>query len=263
MTERLQKILAQAGVASRRKAEELILDGHVRVNDAIVTELGTKVDPARDRIFVDDRLVRVETPIYVMLNKPRGYISDADNTADKPSALGLVNVSERLYPAGRLDWNSEGLLFLTNDGELAFRLTHPRYEHRKEYLVIVAGEPGEKALASLRRGINSEGEWLRADKVERLARNQWYGEASRDQTWLKFALHEGKKRQIRRMCAAVGHPVKRLIRTRIASLKLGSLKTGNWRMLTSREVDELKASLNLKSKIRNQKSEDDTLHHRN
>jgi pseudouridine synthase len=199
--------------------------------------------------------VHIESHLYIILNKPRGYVSDTDETSEHPPAVELVQVPERLYPAGRLDWNSEGLLFLTNDGELAFRLTHPRYEHTKEYLVLVAGEPDEKALASLRRGISSEGEWLRADKIETMGRHQAYGEAGRDETWLKFILHEGKKRHIRRMCSAVGHPVKRLIRTRIATLKLGGLKQGKWRALTAQELAELKTSLAARPKARRPRPE--------
>lgn len=242
-TERLQKIIAQAGIASRRQAEQMILDRLVRVNDRVVAELGAQADPLVDKIFVNDVQVHIERHVYIILYKPRGYVSDKDDTAEHPHALELVNVPERLYPAGRLDWNSEGLMFLTNDGELAFRVTHPRFEHTKEYLVLVAGDPDDKALASLRRGISSEGEWLRADKIETAGRHQAFGEAGRDETWLKFIMHEGKKRQIRRMCSAVGHPVKRLIRTRIATLKLGGLKPGKWRVLTAHELTELQASL--------------------
>lgn len=246
MMERLHKVLAQAGVASRRKAEELILAGRVQVDGKEVRELGTKVDPASSKIVVDGRPIKgQESAAYVLLNKPRGYVSDTDVTADRPSALELVDVPARLYPAGRLDWNSEGLLFLTNDGDLAFRLTHPRYEHQKEYLVLVMGHPDDAAIEKMQRGIHSEGELLRADQIARAGRHQAYGEAGRDHSWLRIVLHEGKKRQIRRMCSAIGHPVRRLIRTRIGPLKLGDLAPGKWRRLTGRELAELKTTLKL------------------
>jgi len=163
MMERLQKILAHAGVASRRKCEELIVTGRVRVNGAVVTELGTKADAARDRIEVDGVPIRLETKTYVILHKPRGYLSDLDEERGKPLAIDLVPTRERLFVAGRLDANSEGLLLLTNDGALAHRLTHPRYAHEKEYLVLVAGEPDDATLARLQKGVWYAGEKLRAD----------------------------------------------------------------------------------------------------
>ncbi|HZQ09597.1 MAG TPA: pseudouridine synthase [Anaerolineae bacterium] len=240
MRERLHKILAQAGVASRRHAEELIVAGRVRVNGKVVAELGTQVDPEHDTILVDNQPVAVESKAYYLLNKPRGYISDRDETADNKTALDLVPDGRRMFAAGRLDLTSEGLLLITNDGELANRLTHPRYEHEKEYLALVFGTPDDKTLERLERGILYEGEWMRADRVERAGRHQPFGEAGRDETWLRIILHEGKKRQIRHMCAAVGYPVKRLIRVRIGSLLLGKLKPGEWRALTSAEVAQLR-----------------------
>ncbi len=250
--ERLHKVLAHAGVASRRKAEELVLAGRVRVNGKLVTELGIQVDPARDHIVVDGRPARVEHKTYVILHKPRGYLSDraAEETASrerqhKPTALDLVPARERLYAAGRLDANSEGLLLLTNDGELAHRLTHPRFEHEKEYLVLVQGVPNAAALARLRKGVWHEGEMLRADSVAvapelgEQARLHHWDKMARDQTWLRFVLHEGKKRELRHMCAAVGYPVLRLIRVRIGSIELGTLPIGQWRTLNTREVQAL------------------------
>ena len=238
--DRLQKILAHAGIASRRKAEELILEGHVRVNGKTVTELGTKADPARDEIQVDGKKIRVEKSVYVILHKPKGYLSDLDEGRGKPLALDLVPGSERLYPVGRLDANSEGLLLLTNDGELAHRVTHPRYGHKKEYLALVEGEPPPPALEKLQKGIWYDGEMLRADRAERAGKHQRFGNAHVGQSWLKIVLHEGKKRQVRHMCAAVGHPVVRLIRTRIGSVELGSLPVGQWRALSNRELEQLK-----------------------
>jgi 23S rRNA pseudouridine2605 synthase len=240
MMERLQKLLAQAGVASRRHAEELIVAGRVRVNGKVVTELGAQADPERDTILVDNQPVTIESKAYIILNKPRGYISDRDDTADLKTALDLVPDGRRLFAAGRLDLLSEGMLFLTNDGELANRLTHPRYEHEKEYLALVYGAPDERTIERLEKGILYDGEWMRADNAERAGRSQEYGEAGRDETWLRIVLHEGKKRQIRHMCAALGHPVKRLIRVRMGALRLGHLKPGEWRKLSRDEIEQLK-----------------------
>jgi pseudouridine synthase len=243
MEERLQKVLANAGVASRRKCEEMIAAGRVSVNGRVVTQLGTRVDPDRDEIAVDGEVIRLEKKLYILLHKPRGYISDTDDTADKRPALDLIPFKERLYPAGRLDANSEGLLFLTNDGELAHHLTHPRYEHEKEYLALVVGDPDESVLLRLRKGIWFEGERFRADRVERAARHQRFGVADHGETWLKIVLHEGKKRQIRHMCAAVGHPVLRLIRVRMGPLELGRLRAGEWRAVTTKELTQLHKTL--------------------
>lgn len=239
--ERLQKLLAQAGVASRRHAEEMILAGRIRVNGSVVTELGTQVDPERDTILADNQLVTVEAKAYYLLNKPRGYISDRDETAQLKTALDLVPDGLRMFAAGRLDLTSEGLLLITNDGELANRLTHPRYEHEKEYLALVHNMPDDGDLERLERGILYEGEWLRADRAELAGRHQQFGEAGRDEAWIRLVLHEGKKRQIRHMCAAVGHPVKRLIRVRIGPLSLGKLKPGEFRKLTADEVAQLQS----------------------
>lgn len=253
--ERLQKVLAHAGVASRRKCEELILAERVRVNGKIVAELGTKVDPDHDRIEVDGGPVHAEKKVYVVLHKPKGYLSDVESdldpqagpaARDKPLAVDLVPVRARLYPAGRLDANSEGLLLLTNDGELAHRITHPRFQHEKEYLALVEGEPTEEALRRMREGIWFEGDRLRADsaKVVRhlgeLAHRQNWGEARRGETWLRIILHEGKKREVRHLCGAVGHPVRRLIRVRIGPIELGALPVGEWRPLDDRELTELR-----------------------
>ena len=245
MEERLQKTLAHAGVASRRKCEELILQGRVRVNGQVITQLGTKVDPARDIIEVNGRPIAPEDKVYILLHKPRSYLSDTLGFRGRPSALSLTPDDERLYPAGRLDAESEGLLLFTNDGDLAHRLTHPRYEHEKEYLALVVGKPTEATLRRMRKGVERDGQTLRADAVERLerlgpdARSHGWEEAPKGMTWLRVLLHEGKKRHIRRMCDALGHPVRRLIRVRIGPLELGDLPVGKWRYLTKRELKEL------------------------
>ena len=238
--ERLQKILARAGVASRRKSEELILAGRVRVNGKIVSELGTKVDPNHDCVAVDGAAIRIEKKTYIVLHKPRGYLSDTSAERGRRLAVNLVPSGERLYAAGRLDANSEGLLLLTNDGDLAHRITHPRFEHAKEYLALVEGDPDDATLAKLRKGVWYDGEVLQADHIERVARHQQFGNADHGQTWIKIVLHEGRKRQIRHMCTASGHPVLRLIRTRIGPVELGTLPAGKWRALSAREVCALK-----------------------
>ncbi len=243
--ERLHKVLAHAGVASRRKAEELILARRVRVNGQLVTELGTQVDPERDRVEVDGRPVRAERKIYLALNKPRGYLSDRDEGQDRPTALDLVPSRERLYAAGRLDLNSEGLLLLTNDGDLAHRITHPRFEHEKEYLALVEGTPGADALAGMQKGVRYEGGLLRADAVQiisdpgELARRYKLPPPARNESWLRVILHEGKKREVRHLGAALGHPVKRLVRVRIGPVQLGALPPGEWRGLQEQEIREL------------------------
>lgn len=245
MPERLQKVLAQAGVASRRQAEDMILEGRVRVNGHVVRELGTQVEPETDQIQADGKPVRIENKVYVILHKPRGYLSDRDETADKPSALELVSSKERLYAAGRLDANSEGLLLLTNDGALAFRVTHPRYEHEKEYLVLVEGKPTEQSMDRMVKGVHYGGERFRADSVEivkrlgEMARKHHWKEAQGNETWLRVVLHEGKKREIRHMCASLGYPVKRLIRVRIGPVELGDLPVGKFRDLDLTKVKEL------------------------
>jgi 23S rRNA pseudouridine2605 synthase len=244
--DRLQKVLAHAGVASRRKAEELIQQGRVRVNGQLVTELGTQVDPVHDRVQVNGKVIHTERKTYVILHKPRGYLSDRDEEHPIPSALDLVPSPERLYAAGRLDVNSEGLLLLTNDGELANRVTHPRYEHEKEYLVLVEGVPTQETLNRLLSGVSYEGELLRADSVMvvhnlgRAALEQHWKAAGQNESWARIVLHEGKKREIRHMCAAIGFPVKRLIRVRIGPIRLGDLPSGKWRELDYREVLDLK-----------------------
>lgn len=245
MMERLQKVMAHAGVASRRKCEEMIRARRVTVNGRVVTEPGAKVDPQRAVITVDGRPIAREKKVYILLHKPPGYLSDAQDFRGRPSALNLVPNGARLYPAGRLDARSEGLLLLTNDGELAHRLTHPRFQHEKEYLVLVEGRPSRATLRQMLKGVEYDGDLLRADSVEcveRLGREAFvhgWEPKPKGLAWLRVVLHEGKKRHIRHMCAAVGHPVRRLIRVRIGLLKLGTLKSGKWRYLTEREVKVL------------------------
>ena len=236
--ERLQKVLAHAGVASRRASEALIEQGRVTVNGQTVTVLGFKVDPRRDVIAVDGQ--RLPKPsaklIYIMLNKPRDVLTTVSDDRGRQTVVDLIDVEERVYPVGRLDLKSEGLILLTNDGELAEKLTHPRSHLEKEYLVLVAGRPSTPTLAQWRRGeIEVEGKPVGRAVVERL-------KIEGDNTWLKIILTEGRKRQIREVAKALGHPVRKLERVRIGPIKLGHLKPGRWRHLNSVEVQRLKAA---------------------
>ena len=230
--ERLQKVLADRGVASRRSAEELIRTGRVSVEGRTVTVLGTKVDPA-SRIEVDGRAVRPpRRHRYLMLHKPAGVLSTARDERGRATVVDLVGARERLYPVGRLDADSEGLLLLTDDGEWAQRLLHPRYGHEREYEVTVAGSAGEDALAALCRGVRLEEGVARA-VVASAAPGRGDG------TVLRLVVRTGWKRQVRRMCAAVGLRVVRLRRVRLGPLRLGALQAGRWRELTRREVASL------------------------
>ncbi|MBI2955360.1 MAG: rRNA pseudouridine synthase [Chloroflexi bacterium] len=227
--ERLHKALAQAGVASRRASEEMIRQGRVAVNGRVVVELGTKVGP-EDVITVDGRPIKPQTrKVYLMLNKPMGYVTTASDEFDRPTVMALVASQVRLFPVGRLDVDSEGLLLLTNDGDLAYRLTHPRFGVEKEYLALVDGNPTEKELEKLRQGVMLDDRKTAPAIVERLKKGP-------EGTWLRLIIHEGRKRQIRRMLVSVGYNVSRLIRVRVGPLRLGDLPSGQSRPLTREEI---------------------------
>ncbi len=239
--ERLQKVLAHAGIASRRASETLIEQGRVTVNGQTVTVLGFKVDPQRDVIAVDGQPLSKSSnkSVYIMLNKPRDVLTAASDERGRRTVVDLVEAEERIYPVGRLDLKSEGLVLLTNDGELAQKLTHPRSHVEKEYLVLVAGRPSTPTLIRWRRGeIEVEGKPTERAIVERL-------KLEGDNMWLKIILTEGRKRQIREVASTLGHPVIRLERVRIGPLKLGHLKPGKWRHLNPVEVEQLKRSVKL------------------
>ena len=236
--ERLQKVLAHAGIASRRASEVLIQQGRVSVNGQVVTQLGTKVDPRRDVITVDGQPLSkpVEKLVYIILNKPRNVLSAANDDRGRTTVVDLVDVPERVYPVGRLDLQSEGLILLTNDGALADRLTHPRYHIEKEYQVLVTGTPSNQTLARWRRGeVELEGRPTASAWVERL-------KTEGDDVWLKVILTEGRKRQIREVARLLGHRVKKLERVRLGPIKLGRLQQGKWRHLSVAEVQRLKAA---------------------
>jgi pseudouridine synthase len=232
-SERLQKVLAHAGIASRRKAEDLILQGRVVVNGQVVTELGTKVDPSRDDIRVDGRRVQaVARRVYLLLYKPRGFLSTMEDERGRKALGDLVAAPQRVYPVGRLDANSEGLILLTDDGELANLLTHPRYKHEKEYRVLVNGHPTDETLRAWRRGVQLDGQPTSPARVDVLQKQK-------DSTLLRIVMHEGRKRQIRSVAALLGHPVRELKRVRLGPLQLGTLAAGQWRYLTDREIHQL------------------------
>ncbi len=231
---RLQKALADRGVASRRRAEELIAAGRVRVDGETVTTLGTRVPPGA-RIDVDGRPTRAARHRYIALHKPAGVLSTARDERGRRSVVDLVDARERLYPVGRLDADSEGLVLLTNDGEWMERVLHPRYGHEREYDVTVVGDLGGSAVALLRRGVRLEEGVARAERVQVRSRAGATGR-------LRLVLRTGWKRQVRRMCAAVGLRVTRLVRVRIGGVTLGRLRAGEWRELASAEVRALAAA---------------------
>jgi 23S rRNA pseudouridine2605 synthase len=237
--ERLQKVLAHAGVASRRHAEALITAGRVTVNGAVVRELGTRVDPAHDEVRVDGAPLRPPAAhTYVLLNKPRDAVTTARDPQGRRTVLDLLPPelrTRRIYPVGRLDRETEGLLLLTDDGDLALRLTHPRYALPKVYEALVAAEPPWAALDQLRRGMDLPGD----ERPTAPARARVLG-ADREGTWIEVEIHEGRNRQVRRMLDEVGYPVLRLRRVRVGPLALGSLRPGAWRVLTTDEVAALR-----------------------
>ncbi len=234
--ERLNKLLAHAGAGSRRHCDELVAAGRVTVDGKPVRELGTRVDPAAQKVCVDGKPVQTERPVYWLVNKPRGYLCTDHDPAGRPRAVDLVpKVSQRVYTVGRLDEQSEGLLLLTNDGDLAFRLMHPRFGVEKTYLVQVAGKPSHDDVGQLLKGVWLSDGHVKARRAKALRRQ---GES----TWMEIVLSEGKNREIRRMLARLGHKVMRLKRTAIGPVKLGHLGKGKARRLAMPEVEALRRS---------------------
>lgn len=233
MEQRIQKILAQMGIASRRKAEELIIEGRVTVNGKIAT-LGMKADPAKDHIKVDGRLLlKPEPKIYLMFNKPAGVITSLSDPEGRPTIKDfLKGIKYRVFPVGRLDYDSEGLLLITNDGDFAYRVLHPSKKIPKTYVVKVKGIVHEDAMERLRRGVRLEDGLTAPAKVKKIR-------LSESNSWVEITIYEGRKRQIRRMLEKVGHPVIKLRRIAIGSLKLGDLRPGEMRRLTVEEVKRL------------------------
>ena len=243
-SERLQKVIARAGVVSRRGAEQLIADGRVRVNGRLAT-LGDSADPARDRIEVDGRpLVTTPAPIHLAVHKPRGFLSSARDERGRRSVVTLVDAGgQRLWPAGRLDVESEGLMILTNDGEWANRVLHPRYGTEREYAALVDPPPSSAALARLRAGVDLEDGPARLLSVRRAPPPPEVARSRAERgAWLRVRIGEGRKREVRRLFEAVGSDVERLVRTRIGSLTLAGLREGEVRHLRRSEVAALSGS---------------------
>ena len=234
MQERLHKFIAHAGVSSRREAERFIAEGRVAVNDRIVTKMGTKVDPIRDTVKLDGRLIRSSPgKLYVVLNKPVGYVSTLKDPQGRPVIMELLDrIPSRVYPVGRLDYDAEGLVLLTNDGELSHRLQHPRYGIRRIYEVKVKGVPTGDELSRVRNGIKLE------DGVT-LPANVMFLRRTVNNCWMKITLSEGRNRQVKRMFAAIGHPVMKLKRVKFGVIGLGNLMRGQYRQLTRDEVQAL------------------------
>ena len=239
MLARLQKILSTAGVASRRASEQLILEGRVTVNGETVRELGTKADPARDAIKVDGRRIKTDVAQrYIVLYKPKGYVTTRSDPEGRRTVMDLIGEGAYIYPVGRLDYDSEGLLLMMTDGDLAARLMHPRHEVEKVYEVIVMGTPDPKAIERLRKGVFIDGRRTSPAAV----RTGTTVKAARPTTLLTITIREGRNRQIRKMCSAVGLPVRDLRRIQMGPIGLGRLKPGQWRDLTPDEVRRLQTS---------------------
>lgn len=245
--DRLQKVLAHAGVGSRRHCEDLIAAGRVSVDGHIVRELGTRVDPEAQKIAVDGVSIHAEKPVYWLVYKPRGYLCTNHDPARRPLVLDLVpHIPQRVYTVGRLDDDSEGLLLLTNDGELAHRLMHPRFGVEKTYLALVAGQPSRADIDQLLKGVwLSEGH-VRARFVKRL-------KSQGESTWLRIVLSEGKNREIRRMLARLNHKVLRLKRVAIGPVEVGNLRAGKSRRLSGPELESLRRAATRKGKAEPEK----------
>jgi len=236
MEERLQKILAKAGISSRRTAEHLITKGHISINGKIIRTLGIKADIERDEIVVDGQPIkRYQPKIYLMLNKPQGFVTTLKDPKGRPTISHLIkDIGVRVFPVGRLDYDAEGLLVLTNDGALCYVLQHPKYKVLKTYHVKVKGIPSSFAITKLKKGIPLDGRMTLPAKIKKIS------ETKRN-AWLEIAITEGRRRQIKRMCQLVGYPVLRLKRVRFGSLRLGSLPPGAHRYLNSQEIQRLRA----------------------
>ena len=231
---RLQKIISQAGISSRREAERLIIEGRVLVNGNVVRELGAKADPRTDDIRVDGKKIKKEEQkIYILLNKPKGCITTVKDDRGRPTVIDLLRgVKKNVYPVGRLDFNTEGILLLTNDGDFAQHLAHPRHKIPKTYSVKISGVPTEKELRKLSDGVV-------VFKRKTAPAQVRFDRTTGNNSWLTITLHEGKKRQIRRMCEIIGHPVIKLKRIKYGFLELGNLKPGEYRSLSSQEAKRL------------------------
>lgn len=233
MEERLQKYLAECGVASRRKCEEIIQDGRVAVNGKIIVELGTKIIPGKDKVEIDGKEIVLERKVYILLNKPVGYVTTMNDEKERPTVMDLLKgVNEKVVPVGRLDMFTSGLLLLSNDGEFIYKVTHPKHETTKTYIVKTRGVPSEKDLEKLRVGVKIEDYTTSPAKVELLLKDN-INNISR--VWIQ--IHEGRNRQVRKMCEAIGLSVIALKREGVGNLTCEGVERGKWRYLTDEEVN--------------------------
>ncbi len=237
MSDRLQKVMAHSGVASRRACEKLIETGHVRVNGKVVNTLGVKVSPA-DRIEVDHTTIKTEELVYFVLNKPRGIITSSDDEKDRKTVLDFFKhkVSERIYPVGRLDYDTSGVLLLTNDGSLDFKLTHPKHQIDKVYIAKVDGIPDEKDLNQLRRGVKLERNLKSAPAEAKVIKKVGEDEGN---SLVELTIHEGRNHEVKKMMSSIGHPVEKLKRISFAGIQVDNLEVGKWRPLKKREIRDL------------------------
>jgi len=235
MEERLQKYLANSGVASRRKCEEYILQGKVKVNGKIITELGTKIDPEKDIIEFENKLIKENSKnVYILLNKPIGYVTTSDDQFGRDTVLDLVKVKERIVPVGRLDMYTSGALILTNDGDFVYKVTHPKHEVEKTYTVTIKGIVQNNEVEQLRNGVKIEDYTTKPAKVKILKTD-----IEKDISRLEITIHEGKNRQVRKMCEAVGRKVLALHRSKIGNIGVKDIEIGKWRYLNSKEIEQL------------------------
>jgi pseudouridine synthase len=235
MQQRLQKIISGAGIASRRKAEELILQGRVEVNGQVVRTLGAKADPEKDRVKLNGRLLQSGQPkIYLMLNKPKGCVTTLNDPEGRPTVMELLKgVRHRVYPVGRLDYDAEGLLLFTNDGETAEHLMHPRYETPRTYLVKVKGVLEDPAIQKLEAGVALQDGVTAPCRIKKIRKTE-------ENSWIELTMREGRNRQVKRMMEHAGHPVLKLKRILFAGLELSGLETGEYRYLTEKEIRQIR-----------------------
>ncbi|WP_425448674.1 pseudouridine synthase [Dethiothermospora halolimnae] len=232
---RLQKYMAKCGIASRRKSEKIILDNRVKVNNKIINELGYKVDINKDTVSVDDKKIFLEEEkVYILLNKPTGYVTTVSDQFNRPTVIDLIEgVNQRIYPVGRLDYDTSGLLILTNDGDLTYKLTHPKHEVNKTYVSKVKGVPTQEEINRFENGLIIDGYKTSKASIKILRKFN-------NKSLVEIKIHEGRNRQVRKMCKEIGHPVVTLKRVAIGTIELGNLEVGKWRKLTEKEVDYLK-----------------------
>ena len=233
---RLQKYLAEAGIASRRKCEEYITDGRIKVNGKIINELGTKVNPEKDEIYFDDKKIEnKEELVYILLNKPIGYVTTAKDQFNRDTVMNLIKIKERVVPVGRLDMYTSGALLLSNDGNFVYKITHPKHEINKTYTVTLKGIVTKEDVEKLEKGVDIGGYTTKPAKVKILKTD-----IEKNISRLEITIHEGKNRQVRKMCEALGKKVQALHRTKIGNISVKTLKIGQWRYLTKKEIQELK-----------------------